>query len=226
MLDTNVLELLTKIDALYNNAWNRLIWFAGGILAVCGIFVPILIQFYQRRFFRIEQEELRRSLQAYAGTLTDQISKDLDKQFEKEHQLLIEEAEKISVELNKQQAILRQDLECRSAYLHAGIFFLQARLNCDNGHFPLATVQYLVAIQKAFISQKENNAQEMLHTVINSCFPHLSKRDVEEYPDLQQEIDSVLKALRDNDTNSRYKISIRELNVAVAAAKSRHSPPK
>jgi len=56
--DVNILDVITKVDSLYNNAYIRLWMFIAAVFALVGIFIPFLIQSIQRRSFIAEKDEI------------------------------------------------------------------------------------------------------------------------------------------------------------------------
>ena len=59
--DVNMLDVVTKVDSLYNNAYNRLatIFIAGfGIVFIITGSVPFLIQWFHRRSLISEKDEI------------------------------------------------------------------------------------------------------------------------------------------------------------------------
>ena len=73
--DVNTLDVITKVDSLYSNAYNRLfVLFASGF-ALVGILTPLFIQLIQRRSLIAEKDSLL--------TQTKEQIKQLGRKFEK-----------------------------------------------------------------------------------------------------------------------------------------------
>lgn len=73
--DVNMLDVITKVDSLYSNAYNRLfLLFAGGF-ALVGVLAPLFIQFIQRRSLIAEKDSIL--------TQTKEEIKQLGRKFEK-----------------------------------------------------------------------------------------------------------------------------------------------
>lgn len=72
----NSLDLLQKIDSFYNNAWLKLTIFVTIVIAIAGIFIPIIINFfiqwYQKRFFVLEENKIKFELKNEITTLIDE----------------------------------------------------------------------------------------------------------------------------------------------------------
>lgn len=73
--DVNMLDVITKVDSLYNNAYSRLILIFTAGFALVGIVVPWLIQLIQRRSLIAEKESIL--------TQTKEEIKQMGRKFEK-----------------------------------------------------------------------------------------------------------------------------------------------
>jgi len=56
------IDVVAKIDVMYNNAWNRLIIFWTVLGAIIGIVVPWCVTWYQRNQLKIDKEELKKQI--------------------------------------------------------------------------------------------------------------------------------------------------------------------
>jgi len=56
--DVNMLDVITKVDSLYNNAYNRLFLLFTGGFALVGVLAPWLIQLIQRRSLIAEKDSI------------------------------------------------------------------------------------------------------------------------------------------------------------------------
>ncbi|MCK4913572.1 MAG: hypothetical protein KAI59_05380 [Planctomycetes bacterium] len=73
--DVNILDVITKVDSLYSNAYNRLfLLFAGGF-ALVGVLTPLFIQLIQQRSLNEEKNSIL--------TQTNKEIKQLKRKFEK-----------------------------------------------------------------------------------------------------------------------------------------------
>lgn len=63
----DALDLVTKVDQFYNNAWNRLLF----VIAIVGIAVPYLVQRYQQWSFDKAETELRGEISTLKQELLD-----------------------------------------------------------------------------------------------------------------------------------------------------------
>lgn len=56
------IDLIDKVDNFYNNAWNKLILFGSILFAIVGVFIPLVIQWYQKRTLKLSEETLKNNL--------------------------------------------------------------------------------------------------------------------------------------------------------------------
>jgi len=68
MQQISSIDLLQKVDAFYNGAWNRLLIF----ITIGGLLVPFLIQLYQKRVFDFETKKLDEQFAQEQGKLKAQ----------------------------------------------------------------------------------------------------------------------------------------------------------
>ena len=54
------LDVLNKVDAFYNSAWNMLIIYTTILLALVGVILPILISWWQNRVLKFREESLKK----------------------------------------------------------------------------------------------------------------------------------------------------------------------
>lgn len=91
-IDPNVVLILDKVHGFYRDAWQQLIWFAGALLGILGILVPILNQWYQRHSFQTEKESLRsdlvKELQSISATAREELANETAEQFASESKKL------------------------------------------------------------------------------------------------------------------------------------------
>src|SRR2546429_5366367 len=60
---SDTLTILEKINTFYSAAWTQLVVYTTILLAIVGGLIPLLINYYQNRKFKIEQETLKREQQ-------------------------------------------------------------------------------------------------------------------------------------------------------------------
>ena len=65
-MDPNVQAILASVQAFYSTAWSQLVVYTTALLALVGILVPVLSQWYQRKSAAVDKKELE-------GLLRDQV---------------------------------------------------------------------------------------------------------------------------------------------------------
>lgn len=65
------LDILNKVDTLYNNAWNRLIW----VVAIFGVVLPIAISAFhiwlQKNTIKMAEEKMQKKIDDNVGMLDE-----------------------------------------------------------------------------------------------------------------------------------------------------------
>jgi len=81
----DALEILSKVNEFYSSAWDKLILFGTVSFAIVGIFVPLIIQWYQKRVLIINEKEfesrVNKKIDQIKNEITDELSKKIDEKF-------------------------------------------------------------------------------------------------------------------------------------------------
>src|SRR5688572_23182297 len=122
------IEILEKIDSLYSNAFNQLITITVIVLGFGGVILPIVLQFIQAQFFRIERKALENQISTEVEKARKASEKEIERKFEIEkediHKIVLMEIERLDEKIKDQSMITR-----------AGIFFLQGASSLDQKMF-------------------------------------------------------------------------------------------
>jgi hypothetical protein len=73
------LDLLSKVEGFYNNAFRKLVAVLGVGLLIVGIIIPLVLEFYRHKSFAKEMDILRDELQKTTNTRIESASKELEK---------------------------------------------------------------------------------------------------------------------------------------------------
>jgi hypothetical protein len=153
----NGLDVLEKVDTFYNNAWDKLVLFGSILFAVVGVFLPIMIQWYQRRAIRLSEVQLR-----------DRIKTDL------RTELLTSIAEKFEINDKQIQSLISS--------ANSKILFAQAKFSLEKNAYGGALAEFVASGYSSMEGNDYRTLQEILDYILKNCLQNLS---IEEINDLR-----------------------------------------
>lgn len=184
-------DLIEQVDAFYNNAWNKLIVIGSVLFAVVGIFVPLFIQWYQKRTLRLSEAELRSRLKQ---ELLDELSTEISAKFK---------------ENEKQIKMLR-------SAANAQIFFSQAKFSMEKNAHKAGLGELVSSAYCSMECDDYKTLQEVLEHILNNCLPSLS---IEEINDLKTantcDLHLFLESLSQKDDRTMFQSKIGEIRVKI-----------
>ena len=71
------IEIIEKVDSFYNNAWSKLIIVVSIMGAIVGVFIPLMIQWYQNKTIKSSEEKLTNKLKEEVTKLKNELNNDL-----------------------------------------------------------------------------------------------------------------------------------------------------
>jgi type II secretory pathway pseudopilin PulG len=194
------IEIVDKVRQFYTDAWNMLILYVTILIAIVGVVIPLIIQRYQNRTFRLEEEKLKDNLikenKAIIEKAINERAADLQKQMD-------ENMERITASLKQEMArSLTGTLMVQTSFLWTEKRYLDA---LESG---------LSAIKSALQSGNQANVQRALRNVTRDILPNISKQQYEQQPYIKEKIEDTFKTLEAENTDGRYTNYIRDLQSA------------
>jgi len=199
----NSFQLLEYVNNFYNNAWNRLIVAVTISLFVIGVIMPLLIQWYQRKFFRLEENKIKE------GIKTD-LLKEVKNNFE-------EEKKNLGALFKGYQ----KNLDIEFAVKDAHIFHVQASQNLVNKAYKDATISILYAITSYLEGKDSNNFRRALTLLNGSCLPYINKKDLDDIKVEGCDVDKTIEDIEKKFSDGRYYDLLVEIKRAVKTARNR-----
>jgi hypothetical protein len=207
-------ELLSTVNAFYDQAFNKLMTVTFGVLTFIGLFVPLGIGYVQVRSLRNEKESMLRDLRA---------------EIEKEREAL---RHSIEIGIKDEMARVRADLEARvdhvshelrksSAAARAATLHLQGQGFIRQDECSRAIDDLTKAACLYIDAGDETNAQRCIKSVIEKCLPKTNADDYKKFK-LKKCCDLLTKKLLACNENGRYTNSMQALERAMEAASGRH----
>lgn len=190
---TETLDIISKIDSFYNSAWEKLIIVGTLSFAVVGVIVPLIIQWYQKKTLKVNEDILKNEIRTQIKEIKDEIIGMIDAKL----------AEKISEFEEKITKI--------NAATTAKTFHLQGNSQKDSLE---ALSDYVYAAKYYLICQDYANLQIVLSIISDVS---LVNRSLEEVKDLivshNCDLDEVLTEIVDNDQNDVFTQVIRKIKL-------------
>ena len=121
------IDIIEKVDSFYNNAWSKLIIVVSIMGAVVGVFIPIIIQWYQNKTIKSSEEKL-------ASKLKEEVS-----------QLKIEIKKELQSTIKERFEGYEDKLKAITASANAKIFFSQAKISIEKNYYKTALGEIVTA---------------------------------------------------------------------------------
>lgn len=186
------IDLIEKVDNFYNNAWSKLVLFGSVLFVIVGVFIPLVIQWYQNRTLKLSEE-----------TLKNHLKKEL------KNELL--------VEIEKQFSENEKKLKTLNASANAKILFSQAKFSVEKNSYKGALGEVVTASISSLECNDFRTLQELLDFLLNSCLPYLS---IEEINDLKTanvcDLHFFLDELTKKDDRAMFQTKIGDIKVKIS----------
>jgi hypothetical protein len=164
----NSLDILTRIDDLYNHAFTNLLYFTSGLIAIVGILMPILTQLYHNRVIRIAKEDIKSELQSELLELVSKLKLEFT-----------EERKAFEVHITELNTSLKNELDRRvSASLGFSAMHQGAACIKDKNYY-VAAISYLHSSRFFATAKDDINVQRSLKAC-DDCIDKLTKEQIEE----------------------------------------------
>ncbi|WP_029933355.1 hypothetical protein [Thiomicrospira pelophila] len=195
------LEIISAVNNFYSQSFGQLITITLGFLAFIGVFLPILLTFYQKRLVNLEQTEIEAMLTKRLGQIESSLQEKLDRDLAEKDILL---TQKISNSEEK--------LQERVSHALSGVLFVQGSLQLSNKLYWLASYSFVRAAKESIKANEEGNLKKALRLIIVNCSPNMTEQNYTEAP-YEEVLDGFLEMLSHFNHNNRYTDEINQLKV-------------
>lgn len=192
------LEILSKVNEFYDTSWSKLIWLLTGAFAILGIFIPFIIQNYQKKKLKLNEEKLeakvKSEIEEAKRKMSEEISKIIDTKIEQ----------------------LKKDTEKTHDFFRGLILQLNASQLIDSGKYIDAVQDTITAVDMYIKCNDLLGIRNSLESV-EFCLKKLSK---DEIINLQLEVDflKILNEIRPIDNSIVLSDQIKKIKELLKAS--------
>jgi hypothetical protein len=192
MDSTNItaFDLLAKVDSFYTTSWNHLLIYGSVLFTVIGIFVgvvvPVLLQRYNVRVLKLEEQEVISRLKG----------------------VLKEEYEQYKLDLELRINDLARNFQNKFYETKAHSFHNQGNGSLGDEDIAGAADSFVVAIENYALAGEEFNIRGVLKILLEECLPRLNREDFESEIYFRQNYENMMNALNEANINDRFTHSI------------------
>lgn len=180
LIDANLITAITNnINSLYGN----LVSYTVGLMLLVGALLPLAISFFQQKQFKSEQDNIKRQISNDIEALKLKIEEDLKCSI----QIMLKDELNI---IQEQVSAIKAELDKEICIAKASAYHNQANINKDNSELRISSCA--PALDFYLRGQDERNARSILG-IIDSTIHKLNKKSFDDYADLKDELDSIIK---------------------------------
>lgn len=192
----DALDLINKVNTFYEVAWVHLMWFIGVAGAIIGVIVPIAIQAYQRRLFKIEESKIDSNI---VEQLTKAKADLLTATNERLGELVKSEFALLEKKVNDMEAKLTKEVNRAKG----AVYHVQGNEQKTRGVYANAIISFANAAEMQYASDDEMNLQRVLGN-LEECLKKLSNGDLTKTPEIESRLSKLMDQLRAGNVNGRY----------------------
>lgn len=202
------LDIVEKVASFYENAWFKLIYLISAAVAVVGVVIPLVLQFWQRQQLRIAESKIK-------ADAIQSMAEEFKKTEEYLTRLLDEKIKSVSDELSKKIMVI-----------DAGIFHSQALIAVSKNATDEAVRSAIAAAKMYFLGDDCRNAGRALNILNADCLPKINKKTFEQQEDLEDKFKELINVMSEKNINGQYTDQIEQLKKRIKDSKLRDAQPR
>ena len=205
------IDIVTKVDTFYNNAWDKLVLFGAIIFIIVGVVFPYIMQRVirnqQKKDIKLNVKRFRQWVINQQKKSEDEINDKVDKRF----------AAKVE-ELNEQMRKNNNNGKALSFHVMGYYLF-------DKGDFINSFRNLILAAGYYFLAENYDGVHRMVSSLSKSL-PNLKYDDLIELQDVENiSIFKLIKNLEEGKPGTLFKSDIIEVKNQINALKKKNEKP-
>ncbi len=229
----NAIDVLTKVDQFYHNAWVKLVIVISIAGFTVGIVVPAIIHWLQSRSFDRTEREFKNALKAAEDGFEKKIQKAderlitmLEKKYDKLLAEKLDDIEKVvEGKLKTQEETLLGLTDTVRSEVFGYLEHLKGGVHLDiHKHYGVALETYCnAAMHYLQYEGRQDNLQSVLKVIVENCLPNLDKNQLQADTELAKSINELIEELKKKNQDERYTNYIWDIEFQLKLAKKRES---
>lgn len=210
-----IVDIVSKVQAFYDTAFNHLLWTLGTMGAIIGVLVPFAIAYLQKRKLRIDRDvlsqKIKGQIEAAKRELTGELSKIIEKRMDKAK-------EEFNAKLEKEIKLI----DTRFDIVYSNWAFSYAILMETQGVYASAIDFAVGAALSAAKSKQHVNLKRLLANIAVDL-GKVKLEDIESYheSDLKKSISNLAEVLAREFVDGSYIDEVKKIQNALKAALQR-----
>ncbi len=216
----NDIDLVSKIDNFYESAWNKLIYVVSTLLAVVGVVIPLIIQYWQNKKQKRNSDDLKAEIDAAVFTAKNEIKSLLDQEITGAkhdiHKAIAESRDELSKLMNLKISNKIADMDTKlketENSIYARHFQMGAALSKnDNESFAMS----IVAVEYYSLANESEGQIEILEHLVKSIpTTKVNKKDLKiQFEYFKIGIDTLYEIMKLDNSGVINKLIVKLLQI-------------
>lgn len=192
----NEVDIVQKIDAFYNNAWNKLIFIITVGFTIVGVIIPLFIQWLQKKTLKTSEELLKKEIE----TRTIEIEKNI--------------TTKLLQSIEEKFKAYEKEIKITRATGKAKTSFAEGKYNLEKNDYDRALGDFIISAYACIESDDHKTLQDIVKNILDNCLPFLSKEEIEDLKIAKNgDLSLFLEHLTEKDDRGIFHTIIGEIRV-------------
>ena len=188
------IEIINSVEQFYNSAWDKLIFVISISVVFLGFFIPLIINWWQKRSLKIAEDSLKDDLTKF---ITDEFIKKSEK--------------------------LEELFDKKMSAVEAKTFHLQGNIHENDELYDRALTSFIIAGYKYLQGEDFVNLIRINNLIITTM-PKLTEEQLEELETEDKQPSGYIKELEENNVNGIFHDVIKDIKRAITKIKKQKKP--
>lgn len=194
----NEIDIVQKVDAFYNNAWNKLIFIITIGFTIVGVIVPLFIQWLQKKSMKASEELLKKEIETRTVEIKENITTELLQSIDDKFK-----------EYEKEIKITRASGIAKAS-------FSEGKYNLEKNNYDRALGDFINSAYSCIESNDHRTLQDVVKSILDNCLPFLSIEEIEDLKISKSgDLNLFLEHLTDKDDRGVFQTIIGKIRVKI-----------